>query len=121
MKIEELDNKKREIRTSQQNKAIHLFCGLLARELNDAGLDMRVVLKPTIQIPWNMETVKRDLWKPIQLAMLSKDSTTDLDTTEVSKVYDVLMRHLGERFGVELDFPSVESTEEYYQSIENKV
>lgn len=35
----------KEKRTLKQNNAIHLYCELLAKELNTLGLDMRVVLK----------------------------------------------------------------------------
>lgn len=95
-------------RTPKQNNALHLFFTLLADELNNAGLDMRTVLKPGIDIPWSPETVKKHLWKPIQKALLEKESTTELTTTEVNKVEEVLMRHLGERFGVFVNFPSIE-------------
>lgn len=38
-------------RTLTQNRAIHLWFTMLADALNDAGLDMRTVLKPEIEIP----------------------------------------------------------------------
>lgn len=97
-----------EQRTTKQNNALHLFFELLADELNSAGLDMRVVLKPEVEIPWNKETVKKHLWKPIQKALLDIESTTELSTAEVNKVEEVLMRHLSEKFGVFVDFPSIE-------------
>ena len=59
-------------------------------------------------IPWSSESVKTFLWKPIQDAMFNKDSTTELDRKEVSEVYEVLNRHLGEKFGVTVGFPSIE-------------
>ena len=36
-------------RTIQQNRALHLYFQLIADRLNDAGLDMRVVLKPDMR------------------------------------------------------------------------
>lgn len=95
-------------RTNQQNKSIHLFCELLADALNDAGLDQRKVLKPSIDIPWTKDSVKEQLWKAIQKAQFETDSTTDLTTDQVSAVYDTLNRHLGEKFGVTVGFPSSE-------------
>ena len=94
-------------RTDSQNKALHKFCELLAAELNDAGLDQRVVLKPSVAIPWTKQAVKDQLWRPIQQAMLDKTSTTELDKhMEIDKVHEVLMRHLAERFGIEyIEFP----------------
>lgn len=92
-------------RTDSQNKALHLWFELLAEELNGAGLDMRKVLKPHVDIPWQKETVKEYLWRPVQQAQLLKDSTTDMTPTEVTKVYETLNRHLGEKFGVHVEWP----------------
>jgi hypothetical protein len=95
-------------RTQQQNRALHLFYTMLAEELNNAGLDQRKVLKPSIDIPWTLESVKNQLWRPIQEAMLSKKSTTELESKDIDKVYEVLMRHLGQSFGITVMFPSEE-------------
>ena len=97
-------------RTLQQNKALHVLFQLLANELNDNGLDMRRTLKPGIDIPWSGNSVKEWLWKPVQKAQLNKDSTTKLTTVEIDKVFDTLVRHLGEQFGVQINFPSIEQT-----------
>ena len=96
-------------RTLTQNAALHLFCERLATELNLAGLDMKRVLKPTVDIPWTKESVKTHLWKSIQDAMFEKDSTTKLTTKEVGEVYEVLNRHLGEKFSIHVEFPSEEN------------
>ena len=79
---------------------------MLAEALNDAGYEMKAVLQvKSVDVPWTKETVKEVLYKPIAAAMLEKDSTTELDTAEISKVWDVLNRHLGENFGVTVEFP----------------
>lgn len=93
-------------RTLSQNAALHKYCQDVANELNEAGLDMRKVLKPGISIPWNQNSVKRHLWRPIQEAMFDKLSTTKLETKEVSEVYEVLNRHMAEKFGISVEFPS---------------
>jgi len=98
-------------RTIKQNRALHLWFEFLAAALNDAGLDQRTVLKPEVEIPWTPEAVKEQLWRPIQVAMLQKKSTTDLETPEVSKVEEVLVRHLVKSFGQFFnppDFPSID-------------
>lgn len=95
-------------RTDQQNKAIHKYCDELAKAFNEAGLDMRKVLKPAIFIPWNKTSVKQHIWRPVQEAMVNKRSTTQLDTPEVSEVYEVLNRHLSQEFGLHIPFPSRE-------------
>ncbi len=95
-------------RTQPQNASIHKFCEMLAEALNESGLDMRVVLKPEVEIPWAKESVKKHLWKPIQKSQLGKKSTTELERHEVSQVYETLIRHLGSKFGVYIPFPSKE-------------
>ena len=92
-------------RTLNQNRAMHKFFEMLAKDLSDAGLDMKKTLKPGADIPWTPEMVKLMLWKPIQDAMFNKESTTELSTKEVNEVYDVLIRHLGERFNITTEFP----------------
>ena len=97
-----------EQRTSQQNRALHLYFTQLAQELNDAGLDMRKTLKPEIAIPWSPNTIKEYLWRPVQKAQLQKQSTTELTTDEIDRVWETLNRHLGEKFGLYVPFPSEE-------------
>lgn len=81
----------------------------LAQELNEAGFDMKKTLKPEIDISWNDYMVKEYLWRPLQKAILGKKSTTELTTKEIDKVFDVLTRHLGQKLGIELHFPSIET------------
>jgi hypothetical protein len=92
-------------RTIQQNKALHKYFELLAKELNDAGLDMRTVLKPEININWTEEMIKEHLWRPVQKLQFGKESTTELTTTEINKVWETLNMFLSEKFGVFVDFP----------------
>lgn len=87
-------------RTNQQNRALHLFCRLLSKTLNDAGLDQRRVLLPSVDIPWNEESVKESLWRPIQEAVIQKQSTAEAETGEYNQVYEVLTRHLSQKLGV---------------------
>lgn len=109
MKNEETtDTKSPKPRTSTQNKSLHLFFTNLASTLNEAGLDMKAVLKPQVMIPWTPENVKEYLWKPVQRVLLHKSHTADLTTKEVSEVYEVFNRHLGESVGVYEPFPSNE-------------
>lgn len=90
-------------RTNAQNRALHLDCKLIAEKLNDAGLDMKNVLKPNVQIPWSTESVKEYLWKPIMKVLYQKESTRDLDKTkgEIEHIHEVIMRELAEKHGIE--------------------
>lgn len=98
-------------RTVAQNRAIHKLFGILATELNTLGLDAKLILKENYQIWWTPEMIKRDLWKPLQDAMFSKKSTTELNTGEISKVYEQLAKIIGEKHGVQISFPSQEEIE----------
>lgn len=95
-------------RTVKQNRALHKYFGLLADQLNEHGLDMREVLKPGVEIPWSSITVKEYLWRPVQELQLKKESTTELTTKEIDKVFDTINRHIGEKFGIHIPFPSIE-------------
>ena len=98
-----------EQRTTQQNKALHKFYEILSDELNEKGLNVRAVLKPTVEIRWTPDMIKEYIWRPIQKAQLGKESTTEMTTAEVDKVFATIQHHLGEKFGIELSFPSIES------------
>lgn len=88
-------------RTLPQNNALHLFLTQLSVVLNDAGLDMRRVLSQDIDIPWTTASAKEHLWRPVQLALTSKRSTTELVTVEPTVIHEVLCRHLGQELGVD--------------------
>lgn len=95
-------------RTLPQNSALHLFCTQLADTLNDMGLDQRKVLKPSINIPWTKESVKKQIWSPIQEAMYGTNSTTFLHKQgQIETIHKVIMRELGEKHEVEfIPFPT---------------
>ena len=97
------------VRTTRQNSAMHKYFQLLADAFNDAGLDMKKVIKPEVDIPWTPATVKEYLWRPIQKAVTKKDSSTKLDISEVSEVFETLHRHLASKFGILVMFPSEDS------------
>tara|TARA_R110000803_G_scaffold29852_1_gene67804 strand:+ start:96 stop:524 length:429 start_codon:yes stop_codon:yes gene_type:complete len=98
-------------RTSAQNNALQVYCRLLAEAFCDRGLDMKKVLKEEYDIPWTGDSVREHLWKPLQKAMIQKESTTDANTNEYSKVYDVLNRHFANKYGFSVPFPSRENYE----------
>jgi len=96
-------------RTSQQNKALHQYFRLLAQAFNEAGLDMRLVLKPEVSISWTPKNIKDYLWRPFQIVLTNKRSTTELGKLrEIDLIYDNLNRHLSEKFGLSVPFPSSE-------------
>lgn len=101
-------------RTNRQNNSLHLYLSMLSKALTDAGLDMKKTLKPEIDIPWDEEgrNAKEYLWSPIQKVVLNVESTTDADTKGYDKVYSVLHRHMSDKHGVNVLWPSYLSIEE---------
>ena len=87
-------------RTEQQNRALHKLFEQVADVLNDAGLDMKAVLKPEVDIPWTKESVKNHLWRPIQEIMIDVESTAECKTVDYKPIYDTLGRHLSEKHGI---------------------
>lgn len=97
-------------RTLTQSRALHLWCTMLADLLNSCGLDMRKTLKPGVEIPWSGITVKENIWKPVQEAVINKLSTTEADRTEYTQVLDVIARHMASSHGITVpEWPSKES------------
>jgi len=94
------------VRTLTQNKAIHKYFSMLAESLNNAGLDVKKTMRHDVDIPWSEALVKELIWKGVQKAMFDIDSTTKLDTAQVSQVYEVINRHTSSTMGVSVIFPS---------------
>jgi|TARA_B110000285_G_scaffold213053_1_gene257091 hypothetical protein len=100
-----------ESRTSAQNNAIHLYCRNVADAANAAGYEMHVkseLLRDVVEIPWTWQSVKENIWLPVQMAQFpSILRTRDLKKTEqVSAVAQVIERYLSEKKGLNVPFPS---------------
>ena len=99
--------KVRKTRTSRQNRALHLLFRQWSEALTEAGFDMRKTLKADIQ--WTGERFKTDAWLPIMKAMYGKEHTSELESHEIDKIFETLNKVIGERTGVFMDFPSIDS------------
>ena len=106
----------RKTRTDKQNRALHLYLTQLSEALNDAGFDMKKLLKQEIDIPWDTINAKEYLWRPIQKELLKKKSTTQLKSHEIDKVYEVLNRMIGERTGIYIPWPCIEELERQFNN-----
>lgn len=96
-------------RTPSQNNALHKFFELVADALNSRGWTIRKTLAHyKVDIEWSPESVKNDMWRPIQIAVTGKRSTADLKKHgEMDQVYDHVNRFLsGEPFNVHIPFPN---------------
>lgn len=86
-----------------------MYFRLLAEELNSAGYTVQLVLKEKMDLDWTPDSVKELLWRPAQKAILKKKSTKQLEKQkDIDTVFDHLNRHLSEKFGLSVQFPSHE-------------
>lgn len=99
-----------DLRTLTQNRAFHLYFTMVAVQLNNSGLYINKLIKEEkykADIDWSGNLVKEQLWKPIQNAILDKKSTTQLEKSEVDRVYNTLNRYLS-NMGISVPFPNAE-------------
>jgi hypothetical protein len=98
--------KDKDLRSTTQNSAMHVYFTLLAKELNDAGLDVKTVLESkSVGIDWTPESVKELLWRPLQKAVTGKESSAKILVDDVSKIFKHLSGHLLHLFGIFVPFP----------------
>ncbi len=98
-------------RSNTQNKAMHKYFDLVADALKENDITMQAVYEVNeVEIEPSTKAIK-EVWRGIQDAALGKDSTADLDTAEVTKMYDTFNKMLGENFGIHVPFP----TNDYYR------
>lgn len=100
-----ITNTKQKKRTLTQNGCLHEYLAELSVKLNEGGYDVGATI--TVKVDFTPDTVKEYMFKPIMKAMYpDKTSTTELDTIEISKVYENLNRLTAEKFGIGLLWPS---------------
>jgi hypothetical protein len=97
-----------DLRTLKQNRSLHKYCTMLAKELNRKGLTFGDVLSDPMEIEFNGTLVKEHMWRATQFSMLNKKSTTNLKPNEVSKVYDMINLYLSTSKGVYVPFPNIQ-------------
>ncbi len=91
-------------RTTRQNNALHLWFEQVAQEMEEAGYDMRTTIKaPITPTPY---LVKEQMWKPIQKKLTGKESTADLTTDEIDKVFKIVSEALARSLKINIPFPS---------------
>ena len=100
-------------RTDLQNRALHKYFRLLADALNESGSDQIAFYKALpdkgVPVPWSESAIKA-LWKVVQKAMEGVDSTTELTTAGVNRVYEVFDQKISEMTGVHTEFPHEDET-----------
>ena len=97
-------------RSNIQNRALHLFFELISQELNNLGLEftyegLKGMIINTIYTP---EMVKDFIWRPIQRSLYKIESTTELNTSQIDTISNILIKFFGEK-GIYLVFPDIKS------------
>lgn len=94
-------------RTNTQNACLHLFCQQVSGELGDRGITFEKFFKAGFEVPWTMEIVKENVWRPVQIAICGEVSTTKPLTTDYQKIYEPLNKKLSE-WGIHIPWPNKE-------------
>ena len=100
--------KKQDIRTDNQHRALHKYFEILEEEAKELGATMAMLVKNSHEIPITRILLK-ELFKMIAWAMFKKDSTTKLTKEEFSSVKEVFERTIAERAGLISPFPSIDN------------
>jgi hypothetical protein len=98
-------------RTPTQNASMHLFCGMLADELNGAGYDFRTFVKPGYPVPFSEYLVLNYVWRPIQKALTGHDSSTKPTRKEYGLIYDTINLKMITK-GIYCPWPTLEAKNE---------
>ena len=98
---------KRFTRTLLQNNSMHLFFTMIATELNNMGREFvyEGLNVDSISVMYTDKIVKEFFWRPLQLTLFGIKSTTELDSNQMNKIIDVIVKFFGDK-GVYVEFPN---------------
>ena len=93
-------------RSMTQNAALHLYCEMPSETLNHAGHE-RMVTTPIgqVSVPWTKDSVKENIWRPVQIALTKEQSTTAPLRGQYADIYDVIHRHMVDAKGISVLWP----------------
>lgn len=66
----------------------------------------RILSKEELEIVWTKQSVKDLIWRPLQIHLVQKESTTKLTKPEIDKVYETYNHVLSSRYGIHIPFPN---------------
>jgi len=100
-------------RTNLQNSSIHSWFTEVSRELNNSGIDFKVLVS-SLRVEATPELVK-SVFRQIGEVKFSKKSTAELTTKELQECWEEMNKLLAS-VGVHCPFHSQENTESYLNS-----
>ena len=90
-------------RTIKQNSSLHKWFSELSRELNNNGVDVKVLVE-NLRVDATPEMVK-SIFRAIGKEKFGVKSTADLTTSQVNECYDEFVRLMA-NVGIFIPFPS---------------
>ena len=96
-------------RTVNQNASIHLYLTQIADALNEKGrtFNFEGIKGVKMELQYTQILLKETLWRPVQMALFDKKSTTELTTKEVSEIAKPIEMFFAKQ-GLNIPFPSIE-------------
>lgn len=96
------------VRTARQNNALHSTLSEYATKLNDAGIPYKITIgKKEIEGIWTLENLK-SLFRIIAKHLYNTQSTTQLNTAQMSECYKVFAERISANTGVYTEWHSNE-------------
>lgn len=96
------------VRTPKQNRALHVFCEIIADALNESH---RFFKNGLCEVFWSGDMVLEFFWRPLQIDMFKKKSTTKITTDEFTMIAEAIQRGFSTELGIILNFPSRDAVE----------
>jgi hypothetical protein len=98
-------------RSTQQNKSGHKYWSDVAQELEAQGITRKTIVQDLgdVGIPITEKFIKEVVWFHFMVSMFGKEHTADLTTKEWTEVEKNFTLFLKENYGLQTDYPSVES------------
>ena len=116
-KIIDVENVK-ETRTTQQNRALHLWFTQLAQALNEKHIGVRMILDAKVEVEWTPVLIKEILWRKLQKAMFGKQSTRQLfKSKEIDQLFDTINSIIIERTNGEVILPPFPNWEDLSREV----
>jgi len=97
-------------RTNRQNKSLHAYFSEVSRELNNSGIDVKVLVS-RLRVDATPEMVK-DIYRAIGKSKFGITSTAELSAKQVNECFDEFNRLLSLE-GLAITFPSYTDSDEY--------
>ena len=86
-------------RSSQLNRAMHLYYTFISSELNGLGLEFEYtgLMTKGLSSRYTPLIVKEFIWRPIQIAMFDITSTKDMNSNQINEIIDVIVSYFGNK------------------------